>query len=158
MDKDVLMGFLNLHDAFLNASLMRRSMETSPVETDPNHFHISDRARFERNWVMFLYVLYESWKSEPMKPVREMVSDAVDTGELNTIIQEGESHCFLSGMFETRSYMAHRDRREYWNEGRTNVIGNLQFNLKLHDAFSKTLLATFKQLKAALNVPPNSIR
>ena len=144
---EILMGLMNLHDVFLNASLQRASMESCPVRKDVKSFHMSDRARFERAWVTFLYVLVEAWLSRPMTPVREHVSKVVDCSPLNRMIDELSSGGDLSKMCEVRNYMCHRDRREYWDDGRVAVAGLLGKNYALHDAFGKTLLKALRSLQ-----------
>ena len=51
------MAFMNLHDVFLNASLCRSKMIHSPIERAAEEFTMSDRGRFERMWITFLYVI-----------------------------------------------------------------------------------------------------
>jgi hypothetical protein len=48
---EIRMGMANLHDAFVNCSLLKRSMESAPLYEDVDAFHMSDRARFERLWL-----------------------------------------------------------------------------------------------------------
>ena len=57
------MAMMNLHDAFMNAALMRTRMHDLPVEKDAERFIMSPRGRFERAWVTFLYVLIEAWRA-----------------------------------------------------------------------------------------------
>lgn len=141
---EILMGLMNLHDVFLNASLQRDSMERSPPG-DFESFHISNRARFERVWVTFLYVLVEAWQSNPMEPVREHVSQAVDCSALDRMIDELSAEGDLAKMREVRDYMCHRDRREYWDVGRTALAGLLPKHLALHDAFGAMLLEALRR-------------
>ena len=79
---------MNLHDVFLNASLQRRCMESSPLVKEAREFHYSDRARFERVWIMFLYVLVEAWRSRQMTPVRTHLSQVLDCTELESVISQ----------------------------------------------------------------------
>ncbi|MCY3546892.1 MAG: hypothetical protein OXH49_08410 [Gemmatimonadetes bacterium] len=137
---EIQMGLMNLHDVFLNASLQRRSMDRCSVEQDVTFFHMSDRARFERVWVTFLYVLVEAWQSPPMEPVREHISSVMDVSSLNGVLAELNSAGDLAKMREVRDYMCHRDRREYWDTGRVAVAGMLSTHVALHDAFGDMLL------------------
>ena len=43
-EKEVFMGFMNLHDAFLNASLLKDRMDKSPLVKDVKIFDATDRA------------------------------------------------------------------------------------------------------------------
>ena len=131
---------MNLHDVFLNASLQRRCMESFPVVKDVKEFHISDRARFERVWMTFLYVLVEAWRSQQMEPVRGHLSKVLDCTELESTISRLESQGDLARMRDVRNYMCHRDKREYWDQGRLAVVNMLHKNQELHDLFGKTLL------------------
>lgn len=141
------MGVMNLHDVFLNASLQRQSMEGSPLTDDPESFHMSNRARFERVWVTFLYVLVEAWRSNPMAPVRGHISRVVDCSPLDDLIDELDSQGDLAKMCEVRNYMCHRDRREYWDEGRVKVAGLLHNNYTLHDAFGEALAKALRSFE-----------
>lgn len=138
-DVSVYMGLANLHDTFLNASLQFHAMSNSPLERDPDAFHISDRARFERSWTMFLYVLIESWRSQPMTPVREYVKTCADISRLEEVLRVGDENGAIRKMRNVRDYMCHRDRREYWDTGRTDVLLQLDFNSTLHSAFGEVL-------------------
>jgi len=91
MDSEIRLGILNLHDAFLNAAIMAREKWNAPVDKDPEKFHYSDHARFERMWTMFLYVLVEAWQSARMAPVRAYVGTMIPTGELNRLLKLGET-------------------------------------------------------------------
>ena len=46
----------------------------------------------------------------------------------------------LAKMRDVRNYMCHRDKREYWNQGRLAVVNMMQTNQELHDLFGNTLL------------------
>lgn len=141
------LGFLNLHDAFLNASLQRSHMHQSDIEDDPERFHTSQRGRFERSWVTFLYVLVEAWQSNNAQPVRAWITQSVSTDEVESLLLQGTTDGSLDRMRKTRHYMCHRDNRKYWDEGRLAVIGNLEYHESLHMAFSKVFLATFQTFK-----------
>ena len=148
ISKELHLGLLNLHDAFLNASLQRDCMLKSALihnSNDPNLLLMSDRGRFERTWVSFLYVLLESWNSKQMEKIREYISSIVDVTELIDILNKGENEGYILQMKEVRHYMCHRDNRKYWDDGRTALIGNLEYHDKLHLAFSKVLLNAFNK-------------
>ena len=140
MTETTFMGLMNLHDAFLNASLQKKCMDAAPLEANVQTFHISDRARFERCWLAFLYVVFEAWQAPQMASIRAYIGSLVATAELDATIVEGEQHGYLEKLREARHYMCHRDRRDYWNDGRLAPVGGLDFNKRLHDAFGRTLL------------------
>lgn len=146
-DKEVFMGLMNLHDAFLNSSLLKHYMIKSPLVGDVNEFDATDRARFERMWVAFLSVLIEAWNSSQMRRVREYVASKVPIDELSALLRQGEKEGSLDKMRETRHYMFHRDKRKYWDDGRLAVCGQLEFYLRVHQAFSRILLAVFKKME-----------
>lgn len=152
-DQEIFMGFMNLHDAFMNASLQRSFMLKCPVEGghgDPEEFLMSDRGRFERAWVTFLYVLVESWQSKQMEKVRSYVTSIIDTKTLDELLENGKQNGNIEKMKETRNYMCHRDVRKYWDNGRLAVIGNLNYHDDLHMAFSEVLLEVFRKNHDAL--------
>jgi hypothetical protein len=101
-DKETFWGLMNLHDVFLNASLLRKNMFNSPIVTDPREFDISDRGRFERMWIANLYVLVEAWNSRDMKGAREFVASKVDTEALDSILRQGYKDGNLRKMEQTR--------------------------------------------------------
>lgn len=136
--------FVNLHDAFLNASLQRKMMVASPIETEPENFHFSDRGRFERAWACFLYVLIEAWKSDKMVPVSEWVQSVVSCDKLDSLLVRAQAEGALQKLEQVRHYMCHRDRRMYWDEGRKAVLDQIIINEELHSAFSEVLLAAFR--------------
>lgn len=144
MDPEIKRGLLNLHDAFLNAALAEREKWAAPIDADPQRFHVSDHGRFERIWVTFLYVLVEAWRSSQNAAVRAYVESVVPLRELTTLLDAGEADGSLAKMQETRNYMCHRDRREYWDDGRLAVCGQLEYHVKLYAAFSQVLLAAMR--------------
>jgi len=89
LDKENFWGLMNLHDVFLNASLLRKNVLNSPLSTDTREFDISDRGRFERMWVANLYVLVEAWNSLAMKEVREYIASKVDIQPVSSILAQG---------------------------------------------------------------------
>lgn len=135
----IKMEIANLHDAFLNVSLLRKKMHESPIVDNPELFTLSDRGRFERMWIALLCVLVESWKSGQMRPARKFVASKVDTDELEGLLRQGKKDGSLRKMKETRHYMFHRDTRKYWDIGRISVVGQLEYNERLHQAFSRVL-------------------
>ena len=144
MDDETKLGLLNLHDAFLNAALMGREKWNAPVDPDPNRFLICDHGRFERLWVTFLCVLIESWRSSQMAKVRDYVASVTPVDELTKLLDTGQADGSLARMREVRNYMCHRDRRKYWDDGRLVVVGQLDYHMKVHAAFSEVLLAAVR--------------
>lgn len=139
MTDEIRLGLLNLHDAFLNASLMRDHMIKEPIAQDPRHFLTADRARLERLWVALLAVLVESWLSGQMRPVVEYIKTVTDVTEVETLLRDADKDGRHKKMVACRHYMFHRDRRKYWDEGRFSPIGELDFYSALHAAFSVVL-------------------
>jgi hypothetical protein len=146
IDSEIKLGLLNLHDAFLNADLSLRQKWAAPIDPDPEKFPISDHGRFERIWVMFLYVLFESWESRQMRIVRDYVGSVASLAELTGLIRSGKQKCSFKKMKATRDYMCHRDQRKYWDDGRLAVCGQLEYHMQLHQAFSEVLLQAFRKL------------
>jgi len=142
----IKMGIANLHDAFLNTSLLRKKMHQSPIVDDPELFTMSDRGRFERMWTASLYVLVESWKSVQMRQAREFVTSKVDTNEVEALLRRGKEDGSLRKMKATRHYMFHRDKRKYWDVGRISVAGQLEYNERLHQTFSRVLYEAMKAI------------
>ncbi len=149
MDRQVSLQLGNLHDAFLNASLQRDCMLKSPAPGDPEAFMISDRGRFERTWLAFLYILVECWRSEQMAPVRECVYALVPDCRIDELLREGDQDGRIAKLRDVRHYMCHRDHREYWDEGRLAVAGELEFNSRLHSEFGRVLLLALRTAPAA---------
>jgi hypothetical protein len=151
LNQNIFMGLMNLHDVFLNVSLMKKHMDNSPIETTTEEsaefFLISDRGRFERIWVACLYVLIEAWESDNNKELRDYIASKVPVVELTELIEQGKKDGSLNKMKNTRHYIAHRDTREYWDIGRLSVLGQLEFHWKLHNAFSEILLAAMREMR-----------
>ena len=101
----------------------------------------SDRGRSERTWVAFLYILVEAWKSESMDAVRTLLASMISLENLESLLRQGSLDGSLAKMKETRHYMCHRDKREYWDLGRLGIAGQLAFHEKLHMAYSDIFLA-----------------
>ncbi|MGH8658924.1 MAG: hypothetical protein ACREV4_10765 [Gammaproteobacteria bacterium] len=150
-DESIRTALANLHDAFLNASVVRRLMLVSPIEADPERAHYSDRFRLERLWLALLAVLIEAWHAKQMRGAREFLSSVTNTDDLVSLIRQARKAPHRRALFQTRHYMFHRDEREYWNEGRYALYGTLEFNLRLHEAFSAVLLAGLAAIKNQQN-------
>ena len=148
LSDEVLDGLMNLHDAFLNASLVQDRMWKEPLEKDPHLFPISDRARFERLWVGLLAVLVESWHSPNMRQTHEYVKQVTDTTQLTDLLRKSRKNGHYDKMVECRHYMFHRDKRKYWDDGRKAPFGGLRFHRSLHVAFSRVLLAAVRKASA----------
>ena len=146
-NNEVALGLMNLHDAFLNASLMRHYMLKEPIEGDvdrPELFTVTNRGRCERLWVAHLAVLVEAWYSAKMRPVVCYIESVVDARALLAVLKLGQKSGRLERMKQCRHYSFHRDRRAYWDDGRLAPIGELEFNNRLHTAFSGVLLAAMR--------------
>ena len=153
---NIRLGFVNLHDAFLNASLVLKQMQEAAVETDPERFHISDRARCERLWVALLAVLIEAWESEESKPVRDYIAAATSIDELVALLREARRSGRYAKILKCRHYIAHRGGKAYWDDGRGAPVGELNFNLRLHQAFSKVLLTAAHSMLPRLGTSSNA--
>ena len=143
------MAFMNLHDVFLNASLARSCMLHSPLVPSAEEFTLSDRGRFERMWVTFLYVLVEAWRAPLTAGGKAYMESASPTREIDELIAQGDADGSLAKMRHVRDYMCHRDRRDYWDAGRTDVAGQLLYHEALHGAFSQAFLAVADTTKAS---------
>lgn len=147
IDRSIQGGVLNLHDAFLNASLAKKLMSETPLFNDPILLYsATDRGRLERMWIGFLAVLVESWHSEQMLPVREFVNSITKTESLTELLRRGRRDGSIEKMMETRHYMFHRDQRELLDKGREGPIGGLEYHCELHNTFADILLAAVKEL------------
>ena len=140
-------AFMNLHDVFLNASLCRSKMMQSPVKNSAEEFTMSDRGRFERMWITFLYVLIEAWLSPIGAMAKSYMGSKTDLSEVDDIISKGKEDGCISKMRNVRDYMSHRDKRDYWDAGRIDVAGQLGYHNSLHSKFSKAFLETFNHSK-----------
>lgn len=149
---------LNLHDAFLNASLVRDLMLKQPLVSEVEVLHATDRIRMERLWVALLAVLVESWRSKSMGEARAYIAKVVDTAGLDQLLARGEQTGELSRLVDCRHYMFHRDRREYWDPGRLASVGQLEFNNNLHMAYSGVLLAALRSLHTPPHQPTSKER
>ena len=69
---------MNLHDVFMNASLSRSKMLQARLNgITPEEFTLSDRGRFERMWITFLYVLVEAWHAPAMAPGKAYIKSII---------------------------------------------------------------------------------
>jgi hypothetical protein len=140
-------AFMNLHDVFLNASLCRSNMMRLPVEKGGVEFTISDRGRFERMWVTFIYILIEAWRSSTGKLAKSYMAAKTSLKVVGELISRGEKDGSVQKMKNVRHYMCHRDKREYWDLGRIDVAGQLTYHDCLHNAFSDVFLQVLRQSK-----------
>ena len=141
METNLVTQLGNLHDVLMNASLQACRMNKEPIADDPETFMISDRGRFERTWLAFLYVLVECWRSQQMREVRDFIQTKIPDCQIVQLLREGEKNGAIKALREVRDYMCHRDRRTYWDTGRLAVAGNFDFNMRLHAEFSRVLYA-----------------
>ncbi|WP_167882509.1 hypothetical protein [Leptospira meyeri] len=133
-------NYLNLHDVFLNASLQRSMMIKSPIV--PNDINlITDHFRFERTWLMFLYVLYEAWEAPMNKSFRLHLYNTLKLTDLQITLSDLRKKKKVLKLKNLRDYMAHRDKREYWDIGRTDILNNLKTFDLLHQTFSEFFLS-----------------
>ncbi len=148
MESHLKLQLANLHDVFLNASLQRDRMLQSPMTQSPEEFLMSDRGRFERTWLTFLYVLVECWRSKHMTAARDYIRSVVPNCGIDDLLNEGEAKSLVGRLRDVRDYMCHRDRRQYWDEGRWAVAHGLQYNMRLHSEFGRVLLMALQAEKA----------
>ncbi len=140
-DQIEFMGFMNLYDVFMNASMCRSMMWKFPIEQTVELYTASDHGRSERMWIMSLYVLVEAWQAPAMAEARAYVLSRTSTDAIQIVIERGKNDGSLEKMRNVRNYMCHRDRREYWDSGRTDVAGQLSYHEELHNSFSQLFLA-----------------
>jgi hypothetical protein len=111
-----------------------------------SEFTRSERGRLERLWITFLMVLVEAWESTP-ESVRGKIGQLTDLAPLAILLQREDQLAKLRGV---RDYMVHRDVRQYWDEGRTAMAGELPFYSQLHNEFSRILLAALDWANSVL--------
>lgn len=145
--RDIDLAVWNLHDAFLNASLVQKLMLNSPMDQEPKTGHISDRFRLERLWVGLLVVLVEAWGSHQIQEARNFLDGVASTDRLVTLVRQARNDEARRALSATRHYMFHRDKRNYWDEGRIACWGPVNFHTQLHEEFGKVILAGIKALK-----------
>ncbi len=133
-------SFMNLHDVFMNASVIKRAMDQAPIPDKDVQWHYHDRGRLERLWVALLAVLIEAWHADQMKAARDCLATVTDTGDLVRLLREARKTDHLRRLQANRAYMFHRDERKYWDEGRLGPIDHLEFHVAIHTEFSKVLL------------------
>jgi hypothetical protein len=146
------LAVLNLHDAFMNANLLQNLMErTPPSEICPGReredWTISPRGRLERLWMSMLYVLLEAW--EQNHTARHAVTSVVDAAALQELIERCRAEGILDALRETRHYMCHRDKRQYWDDGRLAIVGHLALCTVLMKEFGAVLLAAIRARRTA---------
>ena len=142
--QDEFMAFMNLYDVFMNASLSRSKMLHAPlIGNTAEEFTLSDRGRFERMWITSLYVLVEAWRAPAMASGKAYIKSITSIEQIDKLIEQGKIDGSLNKMRNVRDYMCHRDKREYWHAGRTDVAGQLAFHNALHTAFSQVFLAVY---------------
>ena len=141
--------FWSLHDAFVNAELMRGLMNKAPVDGGPqaspvDFFH-SYRGRFERIYIGLLWVVVEAW--ERRRDIRDFCAARTDVSPVTMVLREGRSNGGLVAMKAVRDYSFHRDKREYWDEGRVGAVGYMALHESLYQAFSRLFLAVMKAMR-----------
>jgi hypothetical protein len=130
-------------------------MNTAPVvdSDNPLEFYSSDRGRFERTYVAFLYVLVEAWRARALEQARVFMGNLVSLVPIETALANaeqahGEEQSGIQSMREVRDYMCHRDLREYWDKGREAVNMQMHTHESIYDAFSHAFLKARKELRA----------
>ncbi|GAC1600354.1 MAG: hypothetical protein NVS3B29_00670 [Candidatus Saccharimonadales bacterium] len=139
MTKEADDRFINLHDAFLNASVVRDRMRKSSVVAG-NDYLSEDRWRLERLWIGLLYVLIEAWCASASLQLKNETSETVQAKNLKNIIGKHEKSGYIKEMAEVRHYMFHRDKRHLWDPARMAPLGNVLDNEEIHSAFSEYFL------------------
>lgn len=140
------MAIANLHDVFLNASLLKKLMDGLPLEKEENDSLAGDRWRAERLWIAHLAILTECWRSRQMRYAVQFIRGVTDTADLVGLLRDAAKQHADQDMFEVRHYICHRDQRNYWDRGRLAPVGQLPFFLQLHNAFSRVLLEGFRAI------------
>jgi hypothetical protein len=153
LDPDLKRQLWNLHDVFLNASLVKKAMLDAPLVTDPVLFSASPRGRYERLWVALLAVLVEAWHSRKMRPARDYVRSVVALDELVKLLRQSRKDGTHDKLVACRHYMFHRDERDYMDIGRMGPIGAAHFTFRLHEEFSKVLFAAVQAANASAESP-----
>lgn len=131
--------YSNLYDVFLNASLQRSSMIKSPIDVNDISL-ITDHFRYERTWLMFLYVFYEAWEAPLNKSFRQYVYNLPKSKSIQTTISDLKKTRQFVKLKNLRDYMAHRDKRIFWDTGRTDILNNLSMYNQFHQTFSDFFL------------------
>jgi len=145
-EKETRIGLYNLHDVFLNASLLRKAMLACPIGQGPKTAHAEARFRYERMWTSSLSILVEAWHSTPMRGVREYLDEVSGTAELTKLLRAARKSGLQDKLSDTRHYMCQKDQREFWDKGRSAPYGNLTEREEIHMAFSTVLLGGMNSL------------
>src|ERR1700690_4356691 len=143
LDREIAFAVVNLQDAYLNVSVVRRKMDECPVSTPGTDFMVSDRGRLERLWVALLAVLVEAWHATNAARARTFlrgVSPAEASG-LDALLRDLRKEPHRKRLYNARGYMFHRDKRKYWDDGRMGPIGYLDLHTQVQNAFSRIILA-----------------
>jgi hypothetical protein len=141
----ILDELANLHDAFMNADLMRMLMQREDVAETPQEFFISDRGRLERAWAAYLYILIEAWRAKSNASVRQYIESKISLDTLEQTLAEADESGLIQKLREVRHCMCHRDRWQYWDKGRYEHLGNLTDMLKLNHEFGKIFLSVMSR-------------
>jgi hypothetical protein len=141
--------FWNLYDVFLNVHLLRNQMLRAPVEkdADPLGWFDTDRARLERLYAAFLFVMVEAWRAPATAPGVAFGRGLANDGAIQQALDRAEADGGLSALREVRDYMFHRDRREFWDRGREAVVFQMHTHQALYDAFSDFFLQAKRALR-----------
>lgn len=147
---------VELFQVLLSARLQRHGMNESPVppakagEKIMTFFH-SDRARFERTYIVFLCVLVEGWQC--FGKARELAASVTSIQRLTDLMRKlkkgGDLHDDFRQMKEVRAYMCHRDERAYWDEGRVGASGGMWLHEEIYEAFFEMFQTVCPALSAA---------
>ena len=129
----------NLYDVFLNASLQRSTMLKLPIDLSGINL-INDRWRHERTWLMFLYVLIEAWESKLNAEFRHFLYTTQECNEIKKLLKEVKRTKQIDLLRNIRDYMAHRDEKKFWDQGRKDVLNNFTKFNKIHQTFSNFFL------------------
>ena len=76
-----------------------------------------------------------------MRPVVEWLSVVVpdDYQSVCDALHDAKQNGTLAKIQAVRHYMCHRDKRTFWDSGRTSVLGTPETAARLHDAFDHLL-------------------
>jgi hypothetical protein len=151
LDREIAMAVVNLQDAYLNVSIVRRKMDECPVtRRGGEDFMVSDRGRLERLWVALLAVLIEAWQANSTARARTFLRgvSSAETGKLDAVLRELRKEPHRKRIHDARGYMFHRDKRKYWDDGRMGPIGYLNLHTRVQNAFSRIILAGMHVINA----------
>jgi hypothetical protein len=149
-------AFTNLDDVFMNVCLQRSLMLRTPpfpsdafasaCAQDPFLFFAADRARLERTFTAFLFVLIEAWEAPANATTVKEIGRRTACGRLAQLIRQSHRSGLWTQMKDTRDYMCHRDRRALWDDGRLAVVGGLRACEELFGAFESVIAGVGKTL------------